>query len=47
MDFDAFTLLFRDDCLGLGIQKPGLKRQILKADPLRDALVFNVRDILI
>jgi hypothetical protein len=45
-DFDSFTLLFQDDCGGLEVQKSGRPGEFIHAEPIKNALVMNIGDVL-
>lgn len=45
-DFDAFTLLFQDDCGGLEVGKKGSPGEYVSVDPIEGALVMNIGDAL-
>ena len=45
-DFDAFTLLFQDDCGGLEVEKKGCPGEYVSVDPIEGALVMNIGDAL-
>ena len=42
----SFTLLFQDDCGGLELEDPNNLGSFLPADPVPDALVLNVADMM-
>ena len=42
----SFTLLFQDDCGGLELEDPNNPGSFLAADPVPNALVLNVADMM-
>ncbi|KAL8670378.1 MAG: hypothetical protein Q9168_005083 [Polycauliona sp. 1 TL-2023] len=45
-DWGSITMLFQDDCGGLQIENPNKQGDFIAADPLQDAIVLNVGDLL-
>ncbi|KAI4271876.1 MAG: hypothetical protein LQ337_005693 [Flavoplaca oasis] len=45
-DWASITMLFQDDCGGLQIENPNKREDFIAAEPLQDAIVLNVGDLL-
>ncbi|KAL8814851.1 MAG: hypothetical protein Q9223_005960 [Gallowayella weberi] len=45
-DWGSITMLFQDDCGGLEIENPSIKGEFIAAEPLQNAIVLNVGDLL-
>ncbi|KAL8858350.1 MAG: hypothetical protein Q9178_005031 [Gyalolechia marmorata] len=45
-DWGSITMLYQDDCGGLEIENPQKKGEFIAAEPLQDAIVLNVGDLL-
>lgn len=45
-DWTTITMLFQDDCGGLQVESPSQPGQFIDVDPIPDALVLNVGDLM-
>lgn len=45
-DFGTITLVFQDECGGLEIEHPKKPGEFIRADPVKDAIVMNIGDLL-
>lgn len=45
-DFGTITLVFQDECGGLEIEHPKNPGEFIRADPVKDAIVMNIGDLL-
>ncbi|KAB8302355.1 hypothetical protein EYC80_005784 [Monilinia laxa] len=45
-DWGSITMVFQDECGGLEIEHPDIPGEFMRADPVKDAIVMNVGDLL-
>ncbi|RAL63495.1 hypothetical protein DID88_003915 [Monilinia fructigena] len=45
-DWGSITMVFQDECGGLEIEHPERPGEFIRADPVKDAIVMNVGDLL-
>lgn len=45
-DFGSITIVFQDECGGLEIEHPKKPGEFIRADPVKDAIVMNIGDLL-
>lgn len=45
-DWGSITMVFQDECGGLEIEHPERPGVFIRADPVKDAIVMNVGDLL-